>query len=191
MGWTLAHHTLDHGANKRGEIGPFAQAETNAREVAYRAGVRRIGIDDLAALQAQTSRTLYRFDVRDAEEYTAGHLKGFRHYAGGQLVQEIDIAAPVRGARIVLTDNLGIRADMTASWLAQMGWDTFVLDGGYDGALEAGPPQVLPKADPAHRYRRPYEGTDNLRKMMQAYLDWEYGLVEQLARDGTHGFFVI
>jgi hypothetical protein len=26
---------------------------------------------------------------------------------------------------------------------------------------------------------------------MQAYLDWEYGLVEQLWRDATHGFFVI
>jgi len=26
---------------------------------------------------------------------------------------------------------------------------------------------------------------------MQAYLDWEYGLVAQLERDGTHGFFVI
>ena len=26
---------------------------------------------------------------------------------------------------------------------------------------------------------------------MQAYLDWEYGLVEQLRRDATHGFFVI
>jgi hypothetical protein len=26
---------------------------------------------------------------------------------------------------------------------------------------------------------------------MQAYLDWEFGLVEQLGRDGTHGFVVI
>jgi len=26
---------------------------------------------------------------------------------------------------------------------------------------------------------------------MQAYLDWEFGLVDQLARDGTHGFYVI
>jgi hypothetical protein len=25
---------------------------------------------------------------------------------------------------------------------------------------------------------------------MQAYLDWEFGLVEQLKRDGTHGFGV-
>jgi rhodanese-related sulfurtransferase len=191
MGWTLASHALEHGAGRRGAIGPFTQADANAREVAYRAGVRRVGIDDLAALQAQASRTLYRFDVRDAEEYAAGHLKGFRHYPGGQLVQEIDMAAPVRGGRIVLTDNLGIRADMTASWLVQMGWDAFVLDGGYDGPLEASPPQALPKPDPAHRYRRPYEGTDATAEKMQAYFDWEYGLVEQLARDGTHGFFVI
>jgi rhodanese-related sulfurtransferase len=191
MGWTLASHLLDHGASRRGEIGQFAKAGSNARDVAYRAGVRRLAQDDLAALQAQTSRTLYRFDVRDAEEYTAGHLRGFRHYPGGQLVQEVDMAAPVRGARIVLTDNLGIRADMTASWLAQMGWEAFVLDGGYDGALEVGAPQTLPKPDPAHRYRRPYEGTDATAEKMQAYFDWEYGLVEQLARDATHGFFVI
>jgi len=26
---------------------------------------------------------------------------------------------------------------------------------------------------------------------MQGYLDWEYGLVAQLARDSTHGFKVI
>ncbi|MGL6020140.1 MAG: rhodanese-related sulfurtransferase, partial [Gibbsiella quercinecans] len=41
------------------------------------------------------------------------------------------------------------------------------------------------------RYRRPYEGTDNPREAMQAYLDWEFGLVEQLARDATHGFTVL
>ena len=50
-------------------------------------------------LEADTNRTLYRFDVRDEAEYAAGHLAGFRHYPGGQLVQEIDMAAPVRGAR--------------------------------------------------------------------------------------------
>ena len=83
----------------------------------------------------------------------------FATIAGGQLVQEIDMAAPVRGARILLTDDKGVRADMTASWLAQMGWEVYVLDGGYDGALEAGPPEVVPKPDPSHRYRRPYEGT--------------------------------
>ena len=84
------------------------------------------------ARRRRPHRTLYRFDVRSAEEYAAGHIAGFRHYPGGQLVQEIDMAAPVRGARIVLTDDRGVRADMTASWLAQMGWEAYVLDGGYD-----------------------------------------------------------
>jgi rhodanese-related sulfurtransferase len=142
-------------------------------------------------LAVDTTRTLYRFDVRSAEDYTAGHVSGFRHYPGGQLVQEIDMAAPVRGARILLVDAMGVRANMTASWLAQMGWEVYVLEGGYDGALEAGPPQILPRPDPQYRYRRPYEGTEASKDAMQAYLDWEYGLVEQLRRDATHGFFVI
>ncbi len=191
IGWTLAKQNLEHGAGRRGEIGAIAGGEANARDVAYRAGVRHVGFAEMAALQAEADRTPYRFDVRSEEEFTAGHLAGFRHYPGGQLVQEIDMAAPVRGARIVLTDNLRVRADMTASWLAQMGWETYVLEGGYDGTLESGPPLVIPKPDPSHRYRRPYEGTDIKESAMQAYLDWEYGLVEQLRRDATHGFFVI
>jgi rhodanese-related sulfurtransferase len=191
IGWTLAGQNLEHGADRRGEIGLFEGAKTNAREVAYRAGVRHASERDATALEAQTNRTLYRFDVRASEDYATGHIPGFRHYPGGQLVQEIDMAAPVRGARILLTDNLGVRADMTASWLAQMGWETYVLDGGYDRALEVGPPELLPKPDPSHRYRRPYEGTDVAANAMQAYLDWEYGLVEQLRRDATHGFYVI
>jgi len=191
IGWTLAKQDLEHGADRRGGIGLFEGAQTNAREVAYRAGVRHLGVAEARALAAQGSRTLYRFDVRDAGDYTAGHISGFRHYPGGQLVQEIDMAAPVRGARILLTDDRGVRADMTASWLAQMGFETYVLEGGYDGALELGPPVVLPKPDPSQRYRRPYEGTDVDARAMQAYLDWEYGLVEQLRRDATHGFFVI
>jgi rhodanese-related sulfurtransferase len=191
IGWTLARQQLEHGADRHGGIGLFEAANANAREVAYRAGVRHVGPQEAIALQAQAHRTLYRFDVRPAEDYAAGHIKSFRHYPGGQLVQEIDMAAPVRGARILLTDNMDVRADMTASWLAQMGWETYVLDGGYDRALEVGPPVVLPKPDPSQRYRRPYEGIDVDTRAMQAYLDWEYGLVEQLRRDATHGFFVI
>jgi rhodanese-related sulfurtransferase len=191
IGWTLANQTLEHGAGRHGGVGSFEGAMEKAREVAYRAGVKHLAPREAAALEAEATRTLYRFDVRTVEEYAAGHISGFRHYPGGQLVQEIDMAAPVRGARILLSDDKGVRADMTASWLAQMGWEVYVLEGGYDGALEVGPPKVVPKPDPQHRYRRPYEGTEASRDAMQAYLDWEYGLVEQLRRDGTHGFFVI
>jgi hypothetical protein len=44
---------------------------------------------------------------------------------------------------------------------------------------------------PIDVYKRPYEDTDNGAQAMQAYLDWEYGLVAQLERDSTHGFHVI
>ncbi|MEG8045987.1 rhodanese-like domain-containing protein [Sphingomonas aerolata] len=192
IGWTLAGQSLAHGSDRPApEVRQSDETTATARAVAYRAGVKRLTPAELTTLERDTSRTLYRFDVRRPDEYEAGHVAGFRSYPGGQLVQETDIAAPVRGARIVLADDIGPRADMTASWLAQMGWDVFVLDGGFDGLLETGAGPTIPPGDPAYRYKRPYEGTDNAAAAMQAYLDWEYGLVDQLARDGTHGFYVI
>jgi len=83
------------------------------------------------ALQAQTHRSLYRFDVRSAEDYAAGHIGGFRHYAEGSWSRRSTWARPVRGARILLT-TIWASAPTDASWLAQMGWETYVLEGGYD-----------------------------------------------------------
>src|SRR3954471_17533429 len=59
IGWTLASQKLEHGSNQRGEIGPFEGAKANARDVAYRAGVRHLGTEDAMALQAERRRTLY------------------------------------------------------------------------------------------------------------------------------------
>ncbi len=309
IGWTLAGQALEHGQQRRyGPASPAAQAaaRASAQALAERAGARRITLDELPAAQAP-QRTLYRYDVRSPEEYAAGHLGGFGSAPGGQLVQETDVFAPVRGARLVLADDDGVRAPMTAHWLAQMGWDvcwlaevpaarfddrsawppavqppavdsltpadlaqalaagdTLLIDlassaqhvrrhiPGAWWALRAQLPQALqhiartapaprrivlscgngllarfaaadlrqhsgppvavlaggnaawfaegrpeaagddrlasPRID---RYRRPYEGTDNPREAMQGYLDWEYGLVAQLGRDGTHGFHVL
>jgi len=306
IGWTLAELELDHGQNRRApEPSPAHEAEAVLRSqiVAYRAGVRRLDAGQLSILEQDASRTLYRFDVRTPEEYARGHHPGFRNYPGGQLVQETDMAAPVRGARIVLADERGVRANMTASWLAQMGWEVYVLSGASNELLKIGPwtptrpslpksqaleaerlaeqlaedavnvvdlgpspayrrghipgawfairaqlaealgqlpkdkPFVLTSPDgdlaalaaeefaalygtsphvlkggtqawigaglplevgltraanpPSDVYKRPYEGADHSPAAKQAYLDWEFGLVEQLARDGTHGFFVI
>jgi rhodanese-related sulfurtransferase len=116
IGWTLASQQLEHGADRHGEMGPLEGAKARAREVAYRAGVRHLRPEEAATLTRATDRTLYRFDVRASDEYAAGHLKGFRHYPGGQLVQEIDMAAPVRGARILLTDSLGGRRPGSHRW---------------------------------------------------------------------------
>ena len=70
-----------------------------------------------------------------------------------------------------------------------------VLEGGTGAWIAAGLPLeqgetrlAVPRTD---RYRRPYEGTDNATAAMQAYLDWEFGLIAQLDRDGTHAFRVV
>ncbi len=194
IGWTLAGQSLESGQQRKApeiDVEGAEDARVKARNVAYRAGVRRINRDELEVLRTDTTRTLYLYDVRLPDAYAAGHLPGFRNAQGGQLVQETDHFAPVRGARIVLADDLGSRADMTASWLAQTGWEVFVLDADFSTDLETGPDGAPPPRGPEGRYKRPYEGTDNKAAAMQAYLDWEYGLVDQLARDGTHGFFVI
>ena len=47
IGWTLAKQILEHGSSKRGEIGAIEGGEANARDVAYRAGVRHIGIAEI------------------------------------------------------------------------------------------------------------------------------------------------
>jgi rhodanese-related sulfurtransferase len=306
IGWTLAGQTLSHGASRRAppqvDAARLEQARAGARAIADKAGVKRIAAQALASLDAP-GRTVYRFDVRTPEEYADGHLPGFANVPGGQLVQETDHNAPVRGARIVLADDDDVRASMSASWLAQMGWDVhvvepvddalrsergnpaanrpatpevptvtpatlaswlaagdvavidvtasanyvkrhipgawyairaqlaqalreipparryvltcgssllarfaavdlqaltaaevFVLEGGNAAWFDAGLPAeqgetrlAVPRTD---RYRRPYEGTDNAAAAMQAYLDWEFGLIAQLDRDGTHFFEV-
>jgi rhodanese-related sulfurtransferase len=313
IGWTLAGQQLDHGATRRAPApgnANLAQAQANARAVADKAGVQWIGFERLSILEAP-GRTVYRFDVRSLEEFDAGHFPGFASAPGGQLVQETDHHAPVRGARLVLADDDGVRAAMSASWLAQMGWEVYVVEPAATMTSQApgtpAPPgatghaadEVLPATlsqlltqspgavavidvsnsaryarshipgawfairaqlaqalscipaahryvvtgddsllatfaaqdlqmlldtrgkdeealvlaggnaawsaaglpvdssmaryatPPTDRYRRPYEGTGAPEKAMQDYLDWEYGLVAQLERDGTHCFNVL
>ncbi|MDH3376920.1 MAG: rhodanese-like domain-containing protein [Gammaproteobacteria bacterium] len=150
MGWKLAGLELEHGQSHRADA-PSAEglrdAQQAAQRVAQRFNVRRIDNDRLSAWRNDNGRTLYILDVRTPEEFQAGHLPGSRPAPGGQLVQATDEYIATRNSRVVLVDDNGIRATMTASWLLQMGWsDVYVLDGGITGhALQNGEhiPNVL------------------------------------------------
>jgi rhodanese-related sulfurtransferase len=174
MAWHLAGLGVVHGAERRppevSGAGLKAAGEAAAR-VAARVAIPRIDLATLAAWRAEAARrSLYVLDVRTPEEYAAGHLSGARSAPGGQLVQETDSFIATWGARVVLVDDNGVRATMTASWLKQMGWqEVAVLAlGPADGERVTGPhrPRVLgldgvsvPGIDPAGLRERLAAGT--------------------------------
>ena len=145
MAWHLAGLEVVHGATRKppevSAHGLQSAREASAR-VAARCGIARIDKSTLESWRAEAAqRSLYVLDVRSPEEYEAGHLRGARSAPGGQLVQETDTHMATWGARVVLVDDNGVRATMTASWLKQMGWpDIAVLTAGpADGDWETGP----------------------------------------------------
>jgi rhodanese-related sulfurtransferase len=145
MAWHLAGLDVVHGATRKPpEVSAHGlqSASVAAAQVAARCGIARIDKSTLQSWRAEAARrSLYVLDVRSPEEYEAGHLRGARSAPGGQLVQETDSHIATWGARVVLVDDNGVRATMTASWLKQMGWpDVAVLAAGAaDGDWETGP----------------------------------------------------
>lgn len=143
MGWTLAGFTPQLGSTR--SFGPVsangqAQARQWATDMKNRYGVGSVDRKTLDAWRQDANRTTFLFDVRDEREYADGHVPGALSIAGGQLVQTTDEWMGVRGARVVLTDDTGVRANATAHWLTQMGWDVYVLEGGIgSGPVERGP----------------------------------------------------
>jgi rhodanese-related sulfurtransferase len=131
MGFTLAGFTCDRGKRNR----PLrlsnegrAWAKEAAVRVAQRYGIERIDAATLDRWYGDKSRTLYILDVRDPEQYSYQHLLDAISAPGGQLVQATDLYVGTLGARLVLVDDDGVQAVMTASWLKQMGWkDVFTL----------------------------------------------------------------
>ncbi len=148
MGWELAGLRCERGREDRYAAGTPADAAgslARARRFAEAHGVKPLDRAGLDALLQEEGRTTYLLDVRDPAEFAAGHLPGSRSAPGGQLVQATDGWVAVRGARIVLVDDTGTRANMAAGWLRQLGgWEVFVLQGGLDGTLAVpAPPGLL------------------------------------------------
>ncbi len=152
MGWHLAGLTCVTGKSDRAlkvSSEGLAWAKQAAEQVARRWEIERIDRATLERFRADGSRTTYVFDVRDPEEYKAGHLPGAISAPGGQLVQATDIYAGVLGAHIVLSDDKEVRALMTASWLKQMGWrEVFVLA---EAGSETGEPAPLLLGTPSDK----------------------------------------
>lgn len=146
MGWQLAGLEVDRGQTARYDPGTPASAAlalTRAAAFAERSGVGVIGVLDLVRFEDDPDRTLYALDVRDPAEFAARHRPGSRNAPGGQLIQATDQWIGVRGARIAVLDDDGVRARMAAAWLRQMGHrDVFVVEGALEGVEDVPPPSA-------------------------------------------------
>ncbi len=124
--WHLSGFDVVRGATRRPpEVSPdgLAKALDATARIADRFTIRSIRDATLDVWRAEADRrSLYILDVRTPEEYEAGHLPDARLAPGGQLVQETYVYLGAWDGRVVLVDDNGVRATITASWLRQMGW---------------------------------------------------------------------
>lgn len=152
MGWQLAGLQVDRGRTERYPPGTPATSNLalqRASAFAEASGVGVIGPLDLARFEEDPDRTVYVLDVRDPDEFVAGHRPLSRNAPGGQLVQATDQWIAVLNARIALIDDTGVRARMTGAWLRQMGHrNVFVVEAALDEALKSGPaPVAVPELE--------------------------------------------
>ena len=81
IGWTLAKQISNTALpTRRDRRRRRRQGQCPRRRLSRRRPAQ--SVCGAGALEAQISRTLYRFDVRDADEYAAGHIPGFSPLSG-------------------------------------------------------------------------------------------------------------
>ncbi|HKW79062.1 MAG TPA: rhodanese-like domain-containing protein [Candidatus Limnocylindria bacterium] len=95
---------------------------------------------------ASAQRTgIHILDVREDDEWQAGHIDGAQHIPLGQLGERVGDVP--RGARIVAVCRSGGRSGVAVRGLRQLGYDAENLDGGVTAWSRAG----LPLMDGAGR----------------------------------------
>ncbi len=80
-------------------------------------------------------------DVREDNEWAAGHLPGAIHLGRGIIERDIEERVPQRDAKLVLYCGGGFRSALVAENLQKMGYSNVEsMDGGWKGWLHAGLP---------------------------------------------------
>lgn len=132
QGWCLAGFELVHGVDALPLPDPDAEQRSSmatlAKQLIAEHGLPMVSPETAKEWQQDESRTTYLLDVRTAEEFAAAHWQGARHAPGGQLVQATDQYVAVRNARIILSDDIHLRAATTGMWLKGMAHDIYILD---------------------------------------------------------------
>ncbi len=80
-------------------------------------------------------------DVREDNEWAAGHAAGAMHLGKGVIERDIETRIPDKNTRLVLYCGGGFRSALSADALQQMGYaDVISLDGGWRAYQQSGLP---------------------------------------------------
>jgi rhodanese-related sulfurtransferase len=94
-----------------------------------KARVREIGIDALDARRKAGARVI---DVREDDEYRAGHVPGAEHIGKGVIERDIVAKVPDKSAELILYCGGGFRSALAADAIGKMGYTNVLsLAGGW------------------------------------------------------------
>ncbi|KAL2823814.1 Rhodanese-like domain-containing protein [Aspergillus cavernicola] len=149
----------------------------------------RITIDDFQNLPGPKTVV----DLARSPVYRKGHIPGAWFASGPELARDLR-TVPGDGPIVLTSPDGSVVAMNIEDARESVSRRVLYLVGGTAAWVAAG--HALETESrwlslPIDVYKRPYEGTGNARKDMQGYLDWEYGLVAQLANDGVASFHVV
>jgi rhodanese-related sulfurtransferase len=81
-------------------------------------------------------------DVREPEEWAAGHAPGAIHIPLGDLPARLAELSDADAGTVAVTCRGGGRSSRAVAWLTQQGYDVANLDGGMKAWQSAGKPMV-------------------------------------------------
>ncbi|AET15700.1 TPA: rhodanese-like domain-containing protein [Pasteurella multocida] len=88
-------------------------------------------------VQAEKAAGIW-IDVRSAEEFQQGHLKGAINLTHTEIAQRIAEVAPDKDQPINLYCRSGRRAEVALNELKKLGYSNVTNHGGYDDLIKAG-----------------------------------------------------
>lgn len=106
----------------------------------------RINECDVAEARAKMAGRAVLIDVREDNEYQAGHAEGARHMGRGIIERDIVQTFPDKSTEIVLYCGGGFRSALAADMLQKMGYtNVWSMDGGWKAWKDSGAPTTLEK----------------------------------------------
>lgn len=96
---------------------------------------------DVAEARLKVESGAALIDVREDNEFEAGHAAGARHMGRGIIERDIVEAFPDKGSELILYCGGGYRSALAADMLQQMGYtNVWSMDGGWKAWKASGAP---------------------------------------------------